>query len=161
MVRQNIKNKRRQLTEDEDIPIANLDLGSSSSSGGKINYLQLLDLPNLNWDESPELAQALLIYKLEDEPGFRKFIASLDPGHRLTLADMWSAPTLDQLHQHEMAEIEETLFKNDIVEEGMYTCNRCQCSKTRVKSKQTRSADEGETTFVRCLGCRHTWTIAG
>jgi DNA-directed RNA polymerase subunit M/transcription elongation factor TFIIS len=37
--------------------------------------------------------------------------------------------------------------------EGTYMCPKCKGFKTYTQTKQTRSADEGSTTFVICLGC--------
>lgn len=41
--------------------------------------------------------------------------------------------------------------------EGVYTCKKCQCSKIRVRQKQTRSADEAMTTFLNCAKCNNIW----
>lgn len=47
--------------------------------------------------------------------------------------------------------------------DGMFSCSKCGNKKTISYSKQTRSADEGMTTFVFCANkeCRHHWTYKG
>jgi DNA-directed RNA polymerase subunit M/transcription elongation factor TFIIS len=50
----------------------------------------------------------------------------------------------------------------DVVE-GMFSCPKCNGKRTVSYSKQTRSADEGMTTFVFCASkeCRHQWSYRG
>ena len=38
-----------------------------------------------------------------------------------------------------------------------YTCRKCGKNKCRTSALQTRSADEGMTTFVACISCGHRW----
>lgn len=47
--------------------------------------------------------------------------------------------------------------------DGMFSCLKCGNKKTISYSKQTRSADEGMTTFVFCANkeCRHHWIYKG
>ena len=49
------------------------------------------------------------------------------------------------------------------VVEGMFTCPKCENKKTISYAKQTRSADEGMSTFVFCANkeCRHAWMYRG
>jgi DNA-directed RNA polymerase subunit M/transcription elongation factor TFIIS len=56
-------------------------------------------------------------------------------------------------------EKEEYLSKPIEVEEGVFTCEKCQSKKTYSHSKQVRSSDEGFTTFVFCLNCGQKWRI--
>jgi DNA-directed RNA polymerase subunit M/transcription elongation factor TFIIS len=56
-------------------------------------------------------------------------------------------------------EKEEYLSKPIEVEEGVFTCEKCQSKKTYSHSKQVRSSDEGFTTFVFCLNCGLKWKI--
>ena len=37
------------------------------------------------------------------------------------------------------------------------TCPKCGNTKAEWWLQQTRSADEAETRFLRCLECKHTW----
>jgi len=47
--------------------------------------------------------------------------------------------------------------------DGMFNCPKCGSKKTISYSKQTRSADEGMSTFVFCANkeCRHRWMYRG
>ncbi len=44
---------------------------------------------------------------------------------------------------------------------GVFTCGKCGGDKTVSFSKQVRSADEGTSVFVKCVGCSNTWTHSG
>lgn len=39
----------------------------------------------------------------------------------------------------------------------MYRCSQCGNKKTQLRNIQTRSSDEGYTTFFTCIVCGHTW----
>ena len=97
-------------------------------------------------DADVDLQYEMLAAKRKGEYNPKKLVTSL-----------WDAPTLNEYRQHEKLEIEQTLYKNDIVEEGVHTCKRCACKKTIVTSKQTRGFDEGETTTVTCIACKFRW----
>lgn len=43
------------------------------------------------------------------------------------------------------------------VEEGVLECSRCGGKRTISYQKQTRSADEGSTTFAKCVDCNKQW----
>lgn len=43
------------------------------------------------------------------------------------------------------------------VEEGILECNKCGSKKTFSYQKQTRSIDEGATTFAQCVVCKNRW----
>jgi DNA-directed RNA polymerase subunit M/transcription elongation factor TFIIS len=43
------------------------------------------------------------------------------------------------------------------VEEGVLECNKCNSKKTFSFQCQTRSADEGSTTFAQCANCGNKW----
>lgn len=44
-----------------------------------------------------------------------------------------------------------------VPEEGLFTCGRCSSTRTISFQRQTRSADEGATTFVQCTQCGNQW----
>ena len=43
------------------------------------------------------------------------------------------------------------------VEEGVLECSKCHSKRTISYQRQTRSADEGATTFAQCVNCSHKW----
>jgi DNA-directed RNA polymerase subunit M/transcription elongation factor TFIIS len=45
----------------------------------------------------------------------------------------------------------------DEVEEGVLECSKCHSKRTISYQRQTRSADEGATTFAQCVNCSHKW----
>lgn len=54
---------------------------------------------------------------------------------------------------------ENKLYDNTLfdVEEGVLECGKCGGKKTISFQRQTRSADEGATTFVQCIQCGNRW----
>ena len=74
----------------------------------------------------------------------------------------WNHPKFEDI-----AEAQNEIFSYiecpyDVIE-GMFSCPKCNGKRTVSYSKQTRSADEGMTTFVFCANkeCRHQWTYRG
>lgn len=53
------------------------------------------------------------------------------------------------------------LYSTPKFSEGINTCSKCGGSVTTSVAKQTRSADEGTTFFITCIGCHHHWVVAG
>jgi transcription factor S len=51
---------------------------------------------------------------------------------------------------------EESDNTNPIVE---IKCPKCKNNKAYFWTKQTRSSDESETKFYKCLECKHTWRV--
>ena len=43
------------------------------------------------------------------------------------------------------------------VQEGVYECSKCKSKKTYLFQLQTRSGDEGFTTYVTCVNCGNKW----
>lgn len=61
--------------------------------------------------------------------------------------------------QQEQERMEEKLYSLRMeVVEGVHTCAKCSCSKIQVSQAQTRSSDEGMTTFLKCTSCGNFWT---
>ena len=75
---------------------------------------------------------------------------------------MWNHPKLDDIAatQNEIFSYIENPFE---IVDGMFTCPKCGNSKTVSYSKQTRSSDEGMSTFVFCTNrlCKHGWMYRG
>ena len=67
----------------------------------------------------------------------------------------WNHPMFDEIR---MSMHEEDHILDDMVfEEGALDCYRCNSKKTISYQRQTRSADEGATTFARCTECNYNW----
>jgi DNA-directed RNA polymerase subunit M/transcription elongation factor TFIIS len=69
---------------------------------------------------------------------------------------MWNDPFFDPIRHVDDEEFKINL--EDVVE-GVWTCKKCGCKKTFSYQKQTRSADEGSTSFIVCLNgkCGAQW----
>ncbi len=104
-----------------------------------------------NLDPEAYVGNSRLIQRLQDgefPPHRVPFMNARDlyPEHWQELAD-------EQLKR------ETTMLEGPQNEEGanMFTCRRCNKSRTRHWEMQTRSADEPMTIFVRCLNCGKEW----
>ena len=75
---------------------------------------------------------------------------------------MWNHPKLEEIAtvQNEIFSYIESPFE---IVDGMFTCPKCGSTKTVSYSKQTRSSDEGMSTFVFCTNrlCKHGWMYSG
>jgi DNA-directed RNA polymerase subunit M/transcription elongation factor TFIIS len=72
--------------------------------------------------------------------------------------DIWNLPSLSKFKEAEEREIQDTLYRNDIlVDEGVHVCKRCQCKRIKLVSRQERGRDEGETVRALCLKCGFRW----
>lgn len=68
---------------------------------------------------------------------------------------IWAQP---EFNKYRVMMEEENYFQTNPIdfEEGVMEC-RCGSHKTISYQRQTRSADEGATTFVKCVECKHSW----
>ena len=60
-------------------------------------------------------------------------------------------------HQKIVHQIEQRFNKNKEKPTSLYKCRRCKTNYTSFIEKQTRSADEPMTVFVRCHNCGNNW----
>lgn len=67
----------------------------------------------------------------------------------------WNHPMFDPIRAS--IREEDHMLDDMVFEEGVLECNRCNSKKTMSYQRQTRSADEGATTFARCTECNHNW----
>jgi DNA-directed RNA polymerase subunit M/transcription elongation factor TFIIS len=70
----------------------------------------------------------------------------------------WNHTNFD-VFDHKQKEYDEFLVKPPDVEEGVIECHQCGSKKTFSFSKQTRSADESATVFVRCSNCNNNFRM--
>jgi DNA-directed RNA polymerase subunit M/transcription elongation factor TFIIS len=68
----------------------------------------------------------------------------------------WFHTFFDQ-YKLKQKEYDDFLINPPDVEEGVIECHKCGSKKTYSFSKQTRSADESTTVFVRCSQCNNTF----
>lgn len=100
----------------------------------------------------------------KDNPALRQQVISGDI----------SIPRLVQMHPYELfpGRWEETFLnvakkrlKKELTEDvntmpdGAFVCRHCKSKKTSYTQLQTRSADEGLTTYVQCHGCGKHWKM--
>lgn len=50
--------------------------------------------------------------------------------------------------------------RQDVAVSSLFKCGKCKKRECTYYTMQTRSADEGETVFVRCLNCNNTWKMS-
>ena len=67
----------------------------------------------------------------------------------------WNHPCFDKYNKD--IEEEDHLDDEMEIEEGVLECHKCGSFRTISYQRQTRSADEGSTTFARCVQCSHSW----
>lgn len=83
--------------------------------------------------------------------------ASDDEGTDNTQFDLWKCDKFEKINEALQQTDTSSIIDNDIeVEEGDWTCRNKMCRSRKCYSfqKQTRSADEGTTTFVVCVICK-------
>ena len=70
----------------------------------------------------------------------------------------WESCRFDDLKKEQ--EEEDAFISNPIeVEEGVVDCGKCKSKKTYSYQLQTRSGDEGITSFVQCISCGNKWRM--
>jgi DNA-directed RNA polymerase subunit M/transcription elongation factor TFIIS len=64
----------------------------------------------------------------------------------------------EEIQKNFGSDISKEIYKEDTNGvEGMFRCGKCKSYKTIYHQLQTRSADEGLTTFVTCVNCGNRW----
>ena len=50
--------------------------------------------------------------------------------------------------------------KQDVVVSSLFRCGKCKKKECTYYTQQTRSGDEGETVFVKCMNCGNAWKMS-
>lgn len=97
-------------------------------------------------NEIPEMTKKINNFLIDNINNFKK----------LDIEIMHKSPYFEEQIEDEKKKQEEEL--EEIVEEGLETCYKCQSKRIRIFYKQVRSGDEGETGFFECSECGNKWT---
>ena len=100
-------------------------------------------------------ARLMDVRALIRKEGFAFTLAFLSrlPNAEAIVAD---SPLLETVRQQQQLEDEMVERKEDVTE-GEYTCGKCKSRRVGRRLKQTRSADEPMTVFLRCTVCPNRW----
>lgn len=98
-------------------------------------------------NEVPEMANKINNFLIDNINNFKK----------LDIEIMHKSPYFEEQIEDEKKKQEEEELE-EIVEEGLETCYKCQSKRIRIFYKQVRSGDEGETGFFECSECGNKWT---
>lgn len=83
-------------------------------------------------------------------------IENIDEFKNLNVDIICKSPYFEEQIEMERRKEEERKLE-EIVEEGIETCYKCNSKRIRIMYKQVRSADEGETGFFECSECGNKW----
>lgn len=97
-------------------------------------------------NEIPEMTKKINNFLIDNINNFKK----------LDIEIMHKSPYFEEQIEDEKKKQEEEL--EEIVEEGLETCYKCQSKRIKIFYKQVRSGDEGETGFFECSECGNKWT---
>lgn len=94
----------------------------------------------------------LIMLKEKEREMYEEYVKELDTDV------MWNNPLFAKEISHENQSVKLMTTREETVS-GIYRCNRCgRDDKIITSQKQTRGADEGMTTIVKCIKCNITWT---
>jgi DNA-directed RNA polymerase subunit M/transcription elongation factor TFIIS len=97
-------------------------------------------------NENPKMSKKINNFLINNVDNFKK----------LDIEIIHKSPYFEKQIEDEKKLQEEEL--EEIVEEGLETCYKCQSKRIRVIYRQVRSGDEGETGFFECSECGNKWT---
>lgn len=106
-----------------------------------------------NVDSSSYINNVNLLERIKDKEFLPHEIPFMKP--ESLFPDRWK-DTLDAY----MKKYKNAYEKQDVVVSSLFKCFKCGKKECTFYSMQTRSADEGETVFVRCTICGNTWKMS-
>ena len=103
-----------------------------------------------NLDKNSYVKNKLLLSKIKNKVIAPDLLASMT--YQELFSEHWKK-FLDEKYKKE-----KLMYEDDIVANtDMFKCGRCKQRKCTYYELQTRSADEGMTTFITCLVCGNRW----
>lgn len=104
---------------------------------------------NIENPDNPQLKQSILV----DEKSLRDLVTM----HPYDLFPArWEQIFLDVAKKRIKKELTEDVAT---MPDGLFKCGQCRSMKTSFTQLQTRSADEGLTTYVQCHNCHKNWKM--
>ena len=141
------KISRNEYTEEQGKYILEAALMIPSNKANNIEfYLNIIDLyDTLLEEEALNLGVEDLVAK--NRTKLEAYIVG---------GNLFSTPLIDNVREENEKEIK-LLKESEVGTKGVATCSRCHLDNLIITSAQTRSGDEGETIFYRCLDCDNRW----
>lgn len=106
-----------------------------------------------NVDQDSYVKNTRLIERLNDKEFAPHEIAFMKAEN--TFPEIWKE-TIDAY----MKKYENAYERKDVAVSSLFRCGKCKKKECTYYSMQTRSADEGETVFVKCLNCGNAWKMS-
>jgi len=121
---------------------------------------QLLNFERLNLGPHDDRDYTELLYSIIDsfhKKGWDATFGYLEANQGKSQRELiFGLPTLESSREKERIDL--ALFREkEEASKGIYKCPRCSSRETVSNQKQTRSADEPMTTFIRCVACNFNW----
>lgn len=134
-------------------------LFSEESEKQALLDLKLNGLPFFTLKERGVLLDVKAIYTSIGFEGLMEYLVTVKDVKEVSR----TSPLLEKVQEQLLIEDEMAERGNEKIEESNYTCPRAGCNNKKIGfyQKQTRSADEGMTTFLRCTVCNRRWTERG
>lgn len=95
-----------------------------------------------------------LLRKYQIPPEWEQRVRQADVPYHNTMRRLFAGETLASALQ--VPQVEEKTME---VSEGVTQCGKCKSFKVLEMSMQTRSADEGATSFYACSECKYRWKV--
>lgn len=146
--RRDITRVLARVLENEDVAA---ELEAALHTGiEKRNYLTKARSIHFNLKKNATLRQRLLSGQITCEQ-----LVVMTPAEMATEEDKEQRIK----HEHDLLEGRRSDWNivHNTPKDGMYRCKKCGSKQTVAEQKQTRSADEPMTTFVKCLNCNNGW----